>query len=97
MRGLILTLATVLPLSVSTLPAGAAPLVISTDAGPAPAVILVEGGCGIGFHRGPFGGCRPNGYGYGYGGYGGGYVIPGRRYCPPGYHLGPYGRVCNPN
>jgi hypothetical protein len=20
-----------------------------------------EGGCGIGFHRGPFGGCRPNG------------------------------------
>jgi hypothetical protein len=21
----------------------------------------VEGGCGIGFHRGPYGGCRPNG------------------------------------
>jgi hypothetical protein len=20
-----------------------------------------EGGCGIGFHRGPYGGCRPNG------------------------------------
>jgi hypothetical protein len=24
-------------------------------------VTLVEGGCGIGFHRGPYGGCRPNG------------------------------------
>jgi hypothetical protein len=22
---------------------------------------LAEGGCGIGFHRGPYGGCRPNG------------------------------------
>ena len=30
---------------------------------------LVAGGCGIGFHRGPYGGCIPNGYGYG-GGYG---------------------------
>ena len=29
----------------------------------APAVTLVSGGCGIGFHRGPYGGCRPNGYG----------------------------------
>jgi hypothetical protein len=23
-------------------------------------VTLVAGGCGIGFHRGPYGGCRPN-------------------------------------
>jgi hypothetical protein len=23
-------------------------------------LILVAGGCGIGFHRGPWGGCRPN-------------------------------------
>ena len=23
------------------------------------------GGCGPGGHRGPYGGCRPNGYGYG--------------------------------
>jgi hypothetical protein len=29
---------------------------------------LIAGGCGIGFHRGPYGGCIPNGYGYGYGG-----------------------------
>ena len=34
----------------------------------APAVELTSGGCGIAFHRGPFGGCRPNFYGgYGYG------------------------------
>ncbi len=24
-------------------------------------VTLVAGGCGLGFHRGPYGGCRPNG------------------------------------
>ena len=24
----------------------------------APAITLVAGGCGIGFHRGPYGGCR---------------------------------------
>jgi hypothetical protein len=28
--------------------------------GPASLVIKVEGGCGPGFHRGPYGGCRPN-------------------------------------
>lgn len=28
----------------------------------APAIELVAGGCGIGFHRGPYGGCRPNAY-----------------------------------
>ncbi len=44
----------------------------------APAVTLVAGGCGIGFHRGPYGGCRPNGY------YGGGAVVVGA----PGYHYG---------
>jgi len=27
----------------------------------APQVTLVAGGCGIGFHRGPYGGCQPNG------------------------------------
>jgi hypothetical protein len=27
----------------------------------APEVTLVAGGCGIGFHPGPYGGCRPNG------------------------------------
>ncbi len=44
----------------------------------APAVTLTSGGCGIGFHRGLYGVCRPNLYGgfgfrrfgYGYRGYG---------------------------
>lgn len=26
-----------------------------------PDVVLVAGGCGPGFHRGPYGACRPNG------------------------------------
>lgn len=43
---------------------------ITTDQ--VPGVRLVAGGCGIGWHRGPYGGCRRNfggwgpGYGYGY-------------------------------
>ncbi|MCP2080158.1 GCG_CRPN prefix-to-repeats domain-containing protein [Methylorubrum extorquens] len=46
------------------------------------------GGCGLGFHRGPYGGCRPNGYGGYYGrpgyyGYRGGAVY--------GYRGGAYG------
>ncbi|HKA76475.1 MAG TPA: hypothetical protein VKD19_05155 [Pseudolabrys sp.] len=38
--------------------------------------IPVAGGCGAGWHRGPYGGCRRNGY---YGGvyYGGAVVAPG--------------------
>jgi hypothetical protein len=45
-------------------------------------VTLVAGGCGIGFHRGPYGGCRPNGYG-------GGYGVVGAH--PYGWHGGAYG------
>jgi hypothetical protein len=71
-----------------------------------------EGGCGIGWHRGPFGGCRVNG--------GPVYVAPrpvivapaqpvvvtpagaviyapAVGACPYGYHLGPQGRRCWPN
>jgi len=34
---------------------------LSSDVGaPAPHITLVAGGCGIGFHRGPYGGCRRN-------------------------------------
>ncbi len=63
----------------------------------APAVTLVAGGCGIGFHRGPYGGCRPNGY-YGGGavvgvpayGYHGGYAYR-RGYGVHGYHYGYHG------
>jgi hypothetical protein len=35
-------------------------------------VTLVAGGCGLGFHRGPYGGCRPNIAGYPTVGYAGG-------------------------
>jgi hypothetical protein len=42
-------------------------------------VTLVAGGCGIGFHRGPYGGCIRNGYGYG-GVYRGGAVYRGGVY-----------------
>ncbi len=41
-------------------------------------VVPVAGGCGIGFHRGPYGGCRANGY------YGGPVVV-----APPVYYGGP--------
>ena len=54
----------------------------------APHVTLVYGGCGPYRHRGPYGGCR-------WGGQWGGYWRG--RPCPPGFHLGPYGRRCWPN
>jgi hypothetical protein len=43
-------------------------------------VIRVAGGCGIGMHRGPYGGCRQN------------YANPGMHACPRGFHIGPGGR-----
>jgi hypothetical protein len=42
-------------------------------------VIAVAGGCGTGWHRGPYGGCRRN------------YANPAAHACPRGYHVGPYG------
>jgi hypothetical protein len=50
-------------------------------------VTLVAGGCGIGFHRGPYGGCRPNVVGYPAIGYGGG-VYPGGAYYRGGVYRG---------
>jgi hypothetical protein len=61
-----------------------------------PEVLLVRGFCGLGAHRGPYGGCVPNGVPYGY-------VAPvvvvppvmvvPRVVCPYGYYYyGPYGR-----
>jgi hypothetical protein len=37
----------------------AMPLAPAVDRGASPEVILVAGGCGPGWHRGPYGGCRP--------------------------------------
>ena len=46
--------------------------------------IPVAGGCGPGFHRGPYGGCRRN------------YANPAAHACPRGYHIGP-GGACRGN
>lgn len=50
-------------------------------------ITLIADGCGPGFHRGPYGGCRPNGP----------RPFFAARACPPGFHLGPMGRRCRPN
>jgi len=44
-----------------------------------PDVIQVAGGCGAGFHRGPYGGCLQN------------FANPGAHACPRGFHVGPGG------
>lgn len=46
--------------------------------------IQVAGGCGPGWHRGPYGGCRRN------------YAQPSRHACARGWYLAPNGR-CRPN
>src|SRR5262245_43693832 len=58
--------------------------------------IPVAGGCGPGFHRGPYGGCRRNGY-YGGAYYGGAaVVVPGVAVVPPVVVAPRCRRVCNP-
>jgi hypothetical protein len=42
-------------------------------------VIRIAGGCGAGWHRGPYGGCLRN------------FADPGAHACPRGYHIGPGG------
>jgi hypothetical protein len=64
-------IASVAFLGIAAVPAAAMPVAPLTDV---PSVItLTAGGCGIGFHRGPYGGCRPNGGYYGYRPYAYGY------------------------
>jgi hypothetical protein len=50
-------------LALAAMPAAAMPAVSAGVGSPTPAVTLVAGGCGIYFHRGPFGGCVRNGAG----------------------------------
>jgi hypothetical protein len=47
-------------------------------------VIQVAGGCGAGWHRGPYGGCLRN------------FADPAAHACPRGYHIGP-GGACRGN
>jgi hypothetical protein len=42
-------------------------------------IVEVAGGCGEGWHRGPYGGCLRN------------YANPAAHACPRGYHIGPNG------
>jgi hypothetical protein len=67
---------------VSTL-MGAGPAHAMPLAPPAPApgadVIAVAGGCGPGWHRGPYGGCLRN------------FADPAAHACPRGFHIGPGG------
>ncbi|QXX75579.1 hypothetical protein MHY1_02403 [Methylovirgula sp. HY1] len=42
--------------------AQAMPAAAPVTTGQAPGITLVAGGCGPGWHRGPYGGCRRNGY-----------------------------------
>ncbi|WP_420966716.1 GCG_CRPN prefix-to-repeats domain-containing protein [Bradyrhizobium sp. B120] len=63
--------------------AGATPLAPVTTT-PNSDVIAVAGGCGGGWHRGPYGGCRRN------------YARPWMHACPRGWYLGPGGR-CRAN
>lgn len=58
--------------------AGAMPL--APLAGATGDVVAIAGGCGPGWHRGPYGGCLRN------------YANPAAHACPRGYHIGPGGR-----
>jgi hypothetical protein len=80
-------IASVAFLGLAAVPAAAMPVAPLTDV--PSAITLTAGGCGIGFHRGPWGGCRPNGgyYAYGYRPYAYGYH-------PYAYGYGFYGRRC---
>jgi hypothetical protein len=62
-------------------------------------IIEVRGFCGLGFHRGPYGACVPNGVPYGYiapvvvAPYVPPVVVAPRVVCPYGYYFyAPYGR-----
>lgn len=74
--------ATLLAVPVPMSSAGAFPM--AGLAAPEAPVIQVSGGCGPYGHRGPYGDCRAGGQ-LGYAPY---------RLCPPGWHLGVYGRAC---
>jgi hypothetical protein len=84
MRNIVFASALALIGLAAAVPAQAMPFPLLGDEAPS-ALTLTAGGCGIGFHRGPYGGCRPNGgyYAYGYRPYAYGYR-------PYGY----YGRRC---
>jgi len=63
------------------IPTGASALPLAPPAAAMPEMIVqIAGGCGLGWHRGPYGGCRRN------------FANPRAHACPRGYHIGPGGR-----
>jgi hypothetical protein len=74
--------------------AQAFPVSPSPSVAAAPDVTLVAGGCGIGLHRGPHGGCRVNGAVAVAPVVVAPVVTPGVVVCPLGTHPGPAGRRC---
>jgi hypothetical protein len=65
-------------LAAMTAAANAMPLA-PIDSTPNAEVIQIAGGCGAGWHRGPYGGCLRN------------FADPAAHACPRGYHIGPGG------
>lgn len=61
MRKLLLWFSAASALALAATASQAMPVSNALDGLSAPPVVLTAGGCGIGFHRGPMGGCRPNG------------------------------------
>ena len=90
MRKSMLSISAAITLAFAASAAQAMPLSSNVGGISSPDVVLVAGGCGVGFHRGPYGGCIRNGaaavvavpYWRG----------PGWRYYN-GCWRGPYGRV----
>lgn len=94
MRRLMLSMAAVVAGGLGATAVHASPLSIGPFEGVRAPIAQVADGCGPGFHRNPWGRCRPNG-GYGYGpppygprgyGYDRGYDRPPPP--PPGYRYG---------
>ena len=61
MRKVLLSLSAAVALTFAVSAGQAMPLSSGVDGVSSPPITLVEGGCGLGWHRGPYGGCRPNG------------------------------------
>lgn len=58
----------------TAMPLGTMPVATASD------IVTIAGGCGPGWHRGPYGGCRRN------------WANPAAHACPRGFHIGPGGR-----
>lgn len=85
--------ASIFSCSAQAFPGSSAPQTASSD------LILVRGFCGLGFHRGLYGACVPNGAPYGYvapvvaAPYGAPVVVAPTIACPYGYYYyAPYAR-----